>query len=379
MESWAARELGWAFDVPRFTEVRPAIEPVPPVSVVIPTFKVRGMLLEAVQSTLAQTWSDLEIIVVDDADPDRSIDDLADVADQRLRIVQLERNVGQGGARNVGIALARGEFIALLDADDRSKLNRIASQVAYLEAHPKVGLVAGLADRFDDHGRLISKGRDVFGLADDALAPLLLFTNPLTTSSFMVRRGAIPRHGFRSILAEDYGFLWDVVATGNAIGQIARPLVEYRINSAGTMATRFERVAQGALSVHSEVMGRLGLPTGSYDVTLAREVMFYGSTPATVMSVEWFGRVFDYFEMVRRANSVSKIFDAHALERASQRFWDLLLIESSRRGGLRAESTALSLVLRPDPQSKVSLRLRALTHLIANAIRPQRPSRQLVG
>jgi hypothetical protein len=97
------------------------------------------------------------------------------------------------------------------------------------------------------------------------------------------------------------------------------------------------------------------------------------------MSVEWFGRVFDYFEMVRRANSVSKIFDAHALERASQRFWDLLLIESSRRGGLRAESTALSLVLRPDPQSKVSLRLRALTHLIANAIRPQRPSRQLVG
>jgi len=135
--------------------LRPAHGDAPRVSAVVPAYNVRGWLRAAVESLLAQTCADHEVIVVDDASTDRSTDVLADLADPRLRIVRHHANHGLPGARNTGLALARGAYLALLDADDLARPRRFERQVALLEARPAVGLVGTWWNRFDAERRLV--------------------------------------------------------------------------------------------------------------------------------------------------------------------------------------------------------------------------------
>jgi GT2 family glycosyltransferase len=94
-------------------------------------------IARAVRSAARQTWPNLEIVAVDDASSDRSRDILQKLADQdgRLRVIALDRNVGVAAARNRIIQAARGEFLAFFDDDDESSPDRIADQVARIEAY----------------------------------------------------------------------------------------------------------------------------------------------------------------------------------------------------------------------------------------------------
>ncbi len=96
---------------------------------------------EAVDSVLAQTFHDFELIVINDGSADRTAELLAEYSDPRIQVIHNESNLGAGAARNRGLSLARGKYIAVQDADDTSVPDRLAQQVAYLEGHPDVGLL----------------------------------------------------------------------------------------------------------------------------------------------------------------------------------------------------------------------------------------------
>ena len=116
----------------------------PLVSVVMPVYNGERYLAEAIESILAQTHSDLELIVVDDRSTDASAAIVRDYADrdERVRLVQHDRNRGSGPARNSGIAVSRGDFIAAMDCDDISLPQRLEKQAAFLQANPDIGVVA---------------------------------------------------------------------------------------------------------------------------------------------------------------------------------------------------------------------------------------------
>lgn len=117
----------------------------PTVSVIMSAFNAEAFLREAMDSILAQTFCDFELIVVDDASTDRTAEVLAEYSDSRIRVIRNPSNVGVGVARNRGLRLARGKYIAVHDADDASVPDRLAQQVAYFEAHPEVGLIGSTA------------------------------------------------------------------------------------------------------------------------------------------------------------------------------------------------------------------------------------------
>jgi glycosyltransferase involved in cell wall biosynthesis len=114
----------------------------PAVSVLMPIYNAQLTLGEAVDSILAQTFSDFELIVVDDGSTDRSLEMLHQYArlDTRIRIIS-RPNTGIAGALNEAINVARGEFIARMDADDISLPTRFEKQVGYLRAHPEIVLL----------------------------------------------------------------------------------------------------------------------------------------------------------------------------------------------------------------------------------------------
>jgi glycosyltransferase involved in cell wall biosynthesis len=123
----------------------------PKVTVLIPTFNRAHYLPEAIQSIFAQTFTDYELIVVDDGSTDDTVAILAGFRDPRLRVLRQE-NRGISAAMNAGLRAARGEYITRLDSDDVWLADLLACETAVLDAHPDVGVVYAKAQAMTKDG-----------------------------------------------------------------------------------------------------------------------------------------------------------------------------------------------------------------------------------
>ncbi|MCB0164421.1 MAG: glycosyltransferase [Anaerolineae bacterium] len=126
------------------------------VSVVIPSYNRADLLPHAIQSVLDQSYTDLEIIVVDDGSTDHTRQVIQDITHPKVRYIYQE-NRGLSGARNTGIEVSRGEFIAFLDSDDIIYPNKLISQIQQFDKNPELGLVAGGYNHIDDYGRVLQE------------------------------------------------------------------------------------------------------------------------------------------------------------------------------------------------------------------------------
>ena len=175
----------------------------PKVSVIITTYNRADLLPRAVNSVLAQTYVDYELIIVDDASSDDTRQVISDFADPRVRPLRNERNKGLVSSRNTGIANARGEYIAFLDDDDEYVPTRLADQVELLDASPPdVAMVYGrTVESNDSHDRAEDEGGRV--LTGDNLYELALAGENITGSiSFLARTDAVREIGGFSKCAE---------------------------------------------------------------------------------------------------------------------------------------------------------------------------------
>lgn len=126
------------------------------VSVIIPTYNYGRFLKESLDSVLAQTLQDFEIIVVDDGSTDNTPEVLQSVSDARLRAIRIS-NSGVSTARNIGLKEAHGDFVAFLDADDRWRPTKLATQIALLTSEPSVGSVFTDFVRFNESGMIANE------------------------------------------------------------------------------------------------------------------------------------------------------------------------------------------------------------------------------
>src|SRR5437879_2375502 len=124
----------------------------PRVSVVLPVRDGARFLRDALESVLAQTLGDFELLVVDDGSQDETPEILAEVRDERLLVLRQER-LGLVAALNRGIGAAHAPYLARMDADDVSLPERLERQLAYLDARPQVALVAPGVEAIDEQGR----------------------------------------------------------------------------------------------------------------------------------------------------------------------------------------------------------------------------------
>lgn len=174
----------------------------PKVSVVIATYNAAPFLGEAIDSILNQTFRDLELIIVDDGSTDETHQILGRYTDPRIIRLRNETNQGVARARNCGNAIARGEYLAVQDADDLSTPDRIEKQVAFLDAHPEIGLVGSQGILIGESGETRLK----VPLHNTEIQALLLGENCLLHSSLMMRRGIFEEIGGydETYVAEDY-------------------------------------------------------------------------------------------------------------------------------------------------------------------------------
>ena len=230
-----------------------------PVSVVIPCYGCAQTIRRAVESVVRQTVRPLEVILVDDNSGDdtaRVLGQIQEECSKWVRIVRLPKNHGAAGARNVGWELARGKYVAFLDADDSWLPEKIERQFAFMEAHPEFVLSGHLST----HG----------GPAQFAPAPhhrivtrlWVLFTNPMVTPSFMVRRTAASRFDESRRHMEDHQFLQELVFSGAAVARLEETLA--RIHKAafgeGGLSAELWAMERGELNNYAALRraGRIG-------------------------------------------------------------------------------------------------------------------------
>jgi len=160
----------------------------PRVSVIMPVYNVRNYVAEAVESVLAQTFPNFELLVIDDGGSDDSIDIVRTYRDARIRIIT-QANLGLAGARNTGIAHAKGEYIALLDSDDRWLKDKLALHVIHLDTNPDVGLSYSGSRLIDASGRQLRQAqRPQLG---EVRAQDILCRNPVGNGSAAVIRRSV--------------------------------------------------------------------------------------------------------------------------------------------------------------------------------------------
>src|SRR3989344_927550 len=124
----------------------------PSVSVLMSTYNGAVYLRQAINSILNQTFTDFEFIIVDDNSTDNSGEILRSYNDPRIRIIQNNKNIGLTKSLNKGLKEAQGKYIARMDADDVSLLDRLKEQYNFLEAHPTIALVGSWAESMDEYG-----------------------------------------------------------------------------------------------------------------------------------------------------------------------------------------------------------------------------------
>ena len=213
------------------------------VSVIIPSHNAAAYIEQTVGSVLSQTFTDLELLLVDDGSTDDTVARVQALGDPRVRVVPLA-NGGVCKARNRGIAEARSPFIALLDHDDWWLPNKLQRQVETLAAQPQAGVAYSTFERWHADpatGRFPPPERFDFSATPDDLDPefsgwihhQFLLDCWMLTSTSMFRREVFERCGtFDESLpySEDWD-LWLRVARAFPYVQLRRPLVLYRMHA----------------------------------------------------------------------------------------------------------------------------------------------------
>lgn len=201
----------------------------PAVSILMPVFKTEPFLREAMESMLSQTFTDFELIVLNDCSPGNAEEILDEYKDPRIVRYLGEKNAGLANVLNVGMQMARGKYIARMDSDDISAPNRLEVQVDYLEQHPDIDLCSCGMNLFGAMDDLWIRESDIETVRINAL-----FFSPILHASSVWRRDAFERLGLRfrqeMVPAEDYDLWCRALSGGLCLVNIPECMYQYRIH-----------------------------------------------------------------------------------------------------------------------------------------------------
>jgi len=200
----------------------------PTISVVIPVYNGAKTIRETIASVLAQSFEDLEVLVINDGSTDETGEIVQRIADPRLKLLNYP-NAGLAASRNRGIHRAKGEYISFIDADDLWTPDKLAAQYQALQEHPQAQVAYSWTDWIDEHSRVIAPGSTIDRSGN--VYPYMLLCNILASGSNpLISRQALAEVGdFDESLraAEDWD-LWIRLAARYEFIAVPQPQIQYR-------------------------------------------------------------------------------------------------------------------------------------------------------
>jgi len=233
----------------------------PRVTVLMPAYNVERYIGQAIKSVLDQTFTQFELLVIDDASTDGTLDIVhAFASDSRVRVVRQEHNRGRPRTRNHGLDIAKSEYVAFLDADDYCAPERLAKQVAYLDANPHIGGVGSWKKWVDMDGSQVAGEIRRFPLEPDEVACKMIRECTLGQTSLMLRRTAIGNYRYDPAYpySEDYE-LWARMIEATRFANLKEPLTYYRRHTEQSISAHHGDQELATLQIYSYQIEKLGV------------------------------------------------------------------------------------------------------------------------
>jgi len=290
----------------------------PLVSILLPVYNGEEYLWEAIQSVLAQTFRDFELLVIDDGSSDRSLEILNGFQDPRIRVVENVRNQGLPGTLNRGISLARGKYIARMDCDDVCVPRRLEWQVTFMEEHPKIGLCGGWTRFFGETRPRTIKTPS----SEQVIRAELFFDTPFAHPTVIIRKELLDK--YRDLRydpadiggLEDWG-LWRKCARHFQMTNLQRVLLRYRVRSGSLSTSRFSRKLERLQEIDRESLATLAISATDEQLRIHR-LLCYGSAGSVEDPVATF---VPWVKILEAANLRTQVYPSMGFREALRRRW----------------------------------------------------------
>ncbi len=283
------------------------------ISVLIPAYNEEKFIAEAIESVLAQSHADFELIVLDDGSTDRTREIALRYAAQDSRVrVESHANVGIGPTLNRGFELAQNEWVAMLQGDDVMMPGRLENQLAFIAEHPEIAAAGGFCKHIDRTGRIIGKGRSPF-TTHEAVEKLYSANEPviINSSTVMIRKSALQAIGgyrkqFR--VNEDVDMWNRLLENGYKLLVQPEYLVKYRVHAGSVSIARAHFIRKQVRWVKDCMLRRR---TGRPELTWEEFCLEHGKRP-------WYTRLNE-----KRKDAAKTLYKAAAFHFAERQYYRL--------------------------------------------------------
>lgn len=284
----------------------------PMISVVMPVYNAEQYLNEAIDSILTQTYIDFEFIILNDGSIDKTEEIILSYDDPRIVYIKNEANLQIVKTLNKGIALAKGKYIARMDADDISLPERFEKQMEFMGQNQEIdvcGSWMGLIGKPSSHIWIYPK-------THEEIKAQLLFNTPMAHPTLMIKKSFFNdfKYNVFSNKAEDY-HLWNESIDVKKFINIPEVLLMYRLHADQTCNTSREIQVSVANSVREVILVRMGMkPTN-------REMMIHTNFSLLIWDERDHSELIAWLERLIEKNKKFNYFDENALKKIIGSFW----------------------------------------------------------
>lgn len=200
------------------------------ISVIMAAYNSAKYLDESIDSILNQTFKDFEFIIINDASTDDSLKILQRIQEKYKKIILVnnEKNIGPAASRNIGFRMAKGKYIAILDADDVAVIDRLRIQYDFLEKNKDIFLVGGGAIKIDEKGRETILYKPI--IEEEKMRKAFLYRCPIHNPTVMFRNEQIFFYREKFRYAHDYDLFLNLLSKGKRMINIPDILIKYRLH-----------------------------------------------------------------------------------------------------------------------------------------------------
>jgi glycosyltransferase involved in cell wall biosynthesis len=333
----------------------------PLVSIILPVYNGATYLHEAISSILAQDFSDIELIAINDASKDESDKIIKGFNDSRIRHISNSTNLGLATALNLGIEESKGKFIARMDQDDIADPRRLRLQIATFEKDKSLGICGSNFHAFGGDEIYNSN----YPLSHDKIFTNLLFYNCIAHPTVMFRKSVFTENRLNYIKefdwAEDFD-LWTRARHITKMTNIKKPLLRYRINTGSMTLSGQTKMHKTINSINRRSLFELGIDASDLDLDLHHKIAYNLIDPNNRLLLKKTG---EHLWKIILHNREVKIYNEVILKDVISKYWHFLLINMS--DALRSEQFLLEISLFLNSEKAIQWKLK--TYYIKNQLK----------
>lgn len=247
----------------------------PLVSVIMPVYNGMPFLKQATKSILEQTYKNFEFIIIDDSSTDNTFQYLNRLKDKRIKLIKNKKNLGLAASLNIGLKIAKGNYIARMDADDVSLPNRFEEQIKFMTQNPSIDLCGTWVDLIDEKGMKI--GEKKYPIKSDQVKNAITWYTAVVHPTYMAKNSFFKKLGGYRLnfdFAEDYDLL--ARAKNNfKIANIPQKLLLWRLQNKRRSRFYMAKMDKLDLKIKIESLERDGMSISGFVAIIKKLILIY--------------------------------------------------------------------------------------------------------